>query len=237
MAVPAREGLLSESVSHALGYPGVLAREPTVLGMADEATASVADIELGRRTPVLALGSNGSLPTLRAKLLAAGVSPIVPLFPALVTGMAPTHSAHVSLGGYVAATPIENRDGVARGVLAWFTRTQLAALDVSEPNYVRQSARAQRYPLSVLGGPAPVRFWVYRSIWGVLTHDGRPLRLRPQASLHRALEDDATLAGQLPLGDPVASVRRLRLRSTRLWVRRHWSRSGQACADGLRLDT
>jgi hypothetical protein len=235
MPALAGDGLLSVSIARALAYPGALVSEPMVLSAPGDTRSRVTDIDLTARAPVLALGSNGSLPTLRAKLLVAGVSPVVPLFPALVTGLVLTHSAHVSLGGYVAATPLEHREGATRGVLAWFSPAQLAVLDASEPNYVRQSADLERYPLSLLGGPSPARFGVYRSIWGVLTSNGRPLRLRTQAALHRALANDRDVATRLPLGDPVAVVRRLRLASTRLWIRRHWSHSGQACTDGLDL--
>jgi len=235
MPTSAGAGLLSASVTRALAYPGATVREPMLLGDLDHAPGRISDIDLGARTPVLALGSNGSATTLRAKLRVADVSPVVPLFPALVTGLVLTHSAHVSLGGYVAATPLEHRHGAARCVMAWLTRAQLAALDASEPNYVRRSASIERYPLSVLDGPTPPRFWLYRSIWGVLTTNGRPLRLRPQAALHVALTHDRAVAARLPLGDPVAVVRRLRLASSRQWLRQHWSCSGQACVDGLDL--
>lgn len=231
------------SVSRALAYPGTLLREPTVLGSVGgdtvwrdvEAGGRAAGVDLRRRVPVVALGSNGSVATLGAKLAAAGVSGVVPLFPAVVAGVAVAHSAHVSLGGYVAATPLDAAGGAARAVLAWFDHAQLEAMDASEPNYVRHCVSGGRYPLSVRGGPTPRRFWVYRSLWGVLALDGHALRLRPQRTLHADLAADRALATRVPLSDPVAAVTRLRTRPVRLWVRTHWARTGRARRDGLDL--
>lgn len=235
---PSTRPTATPAVARALAYPGRMIERPTVLG----AEAVAAD-QLGRRdalrgrVPVVAIGSNASLETLRRKLVAARVPQHVPLFPVLVGGVAVAHSAHVSLGGYVAAAPVHDSAGVARGALAWMDDVQLRALDASEPNYVRCLADAGRYPLTVLGGLAPPRFWIYRSVPGVLALHGRPARLRSQAALHSTMRFDAVVRAHLPLHDPVATVMALRLRRTQEWLRRHWSESGQSCADGLTLMT
>jgi hypothetical protein len=205
-------------------------------GDADDDAAQVRTaVERRRRTPVVALGSNGCLPVLRAKLLSAGASLLVPLFPVVVSGFAVAHSAHVSRGGYVAATPLDRPGGATRGVLAWFDDEQLAAVDASEPNYVRHAAHAARYRIAVLDGPSPDQFWVYRSVWGALVLAGHPALLTTQRRLHEALAHDPVLASRLPLRDPVATVRRLRGRTTQVWLRDYWARIGASCGDGLHL--
>lgn len=225
-------------VVRALAYPGRLIQRPEILGgHGDDDTAPDGGAPLADRVPVVAIGSNANRTTLRRKLISAGVRLDVPLFPVLVGGVAVAHSAHVSLGGYVAAAPVADPRGVARGVLAWFDASQVRALDASEPNYVRGLADADRYPLTVVGGLAAPRFWIYRSVPGVLTLDGRPARLRSQAALHATLRLDAALRARLPLHDAVATVMALRRRHTQAWLRRHWADSGQSSADGLTLAT
>lgn len=226
-----------DAVARALEYPGRLVHRPRMLGgdADDDAVQARAAVDRRRRTPVVALGSNGCLPVLRAKLLGAGASVFVPLFPVVVTGFVVAHSAHVSRGGYVAATPLDRPGGATRGVLAWFDDEQLAVMDASEPNYVRHAAHAAQYPIAVLDGPSPDQFWVYRSAWGALVLGGQPQRLTTQRRLHEALAHDPVLACRLPLRDPVATVRRLRGRGTQVWLREYWERSGASCADGLHL--
>lgn len=239
MGLTGRSSRAHDDAAHrALDYPGRLASRPALLGGDGGEDARRVQTAVGRggRTPVVALGSNGCLPVLRAKLLGSGCTGVVPLFPVLVSGLIVAHSAHVSRGGYVAATPVVRRTGAARGVLAWFDDEQLAVMDASEPNYVRHAVSTADYPLTVVHGPAPERFWVYRSVWGALVLHGHPVRLSTQRRLHRALADDPALAARLPLHDPVATVQRLRGTTTQLWIREYWARVGASCGDGLLVD-
>lgn len=231
----------------ALDYPGRLLDRPVLLtaegprdvppavGPADwDARLHAAGAApLAERRMVVAVASNGSPRTLLAKLLARDASPVAPLVPAVVTGVAVGHSAHVSLGGYVAAAPFHRPGGAARAVVGMFDAVQIAVLDQSEPNYVRVSLAAPRYRLLALGLPVPPAFDVYRSVWGLLGHHGRVVSLRPQARVHALVRDDPVLARAVPLDDPLAAARLLLHQPVQRWVREHWRVRGQTLPDGL----
>ena len=154
-----------------------------------------------RRVPVLAVGSNASAGVLADKLkdVIAG-SPHLPVAVEVceVVGLAVGHSAHVSVRGYVAASPFLP-DGRGQGPpqpgptptysVGWFTADQLMALDATEPTYdrivlpdqVTVTARAGRIRLSEV--------MVYRSRHGVLGEEGRPLPLCSQEQVHQWLAE------------------------------------------------
>lgn len=218
----------------ALDYPGaMLARSAMLTSTGLSPWPSSPGRALRGRSPVLSIGSNATPSVLRRKLLTAGVSPDVLLTPALVLGIGVAHSAHVSLGGYVAATPLHRRGQASRGVLGWFDLEQVEALDTSEPNYVRSKVDASVYPVSVVDGPTPFRFELYRSVWGVLCPSGHALAMRPQRTLLRLLAEDPTVAAVLPLHDPASLVATLRDPQVQEWLRLHWARTGQVGLDGL----
>lgn len=233
----------------ALGYPGRALRRPVLLTAAGARPLVAADLAdhdrldahllaargapWGRRHLVVAVGSNASVRTIRAKLTSRRASPVVPLVPGVLVGVSVGHSAHVSLGGYVAAAPYERPGGAVRVAAGWFDDDQLAALDASEPNYRRARLSTSRYPLSLVHLAPPSEFWVYRSVWGLLTHEAHVLPLHPQRSLHRVLAADSWLARRVPLADAASAVHTLRSRTLQVEVRRHWARSGRAVPDGL----
>lgn len=227
-----RWGDTADAVSRALQYPGRMVANPGVLTESGLRQAPIAPDDLAGRVPVVAIGSNGCAVTLLRKLRSAHVPIHVPVFPALVVGLGTAHSAHVSLGGYVAAAPLRAGRGVSRAVLAWFTREQIRAMDASEPNYQRVTVNAAEFPLVVVDGQAPQRFGLYRSAWGVLAPFGRPLRLRSQARLLHVMGEDETLRPIIP-SDPATAVRVLQRPEVQSFVRRHWARSGQVAADHL----
>lgn len=185
---------------------------------------------------MLSIGSNSDPAVLRAKLTDAGVSPLVPLVPVVAVGLSIAHSAHVSLGGYVAAAPRDAPDGAVRGVVGWFDDAQVTALDASEPNYRRVALSPSRYLVSPVQGIAPDRVFVYRSVWGLLAVEGRPLALRRQERLHRVLARDPVVARRLPLHDPWSAVGVLRDQHLQVWLRRHWAKVGHTAPDGLVTD-
>lgn len=223
--------------SQPLGYPG------RPLGLAGVLTGSTVrpwpadetDLLHGR-SAVLSIGSNSDPTVLRAKLAYAGVSPLVPLVPVVAVGLSVAHSAHVSLGGYVAAAPHDAPDGAVRGVVAWFDDAQVAALDASEPNYRRVALSPSRYLMSPVQGTAPDRVFVYRSVWGLLAVEGRPLALNRQEHLHRVLARDPVVARRIPLHDPQTTLDVLRDQYLQVWLRRHWARAGHTLPDGLVTD-
>ena len=187
----------------ALDYPGFPPDQPGVVAADGEwivlGGAPVPETLVHGRTCVLAVGSNGSPPVLFAKLRAGGVDAGVALLPYDVRGLAVAHSAHVSRGGYFAATPSAAPGGVVRVVASWFDAAQLAALDATELSYERQ-----RLPASVTGAPA--RAEVYVSRWGVLAPAGVPVASTTQNRVHRVLARDPGLARLLPLADPEATA-------------------------------
>ena len=230
----------------ALRYPGTMTAEAGLLD-AESVHPWTADVTqmLASRGPVLAIGSNGDPTVLRKKLVARGASPVVPLVPVVVTGMSIAHSAHVSLSGYVAATPRDDPTGAVRGVLLWLDHEQRAVIDATEPNYQRMALAPDRYSWAACtpvpaGEPAAltavpqVRLWVYRSVWGVLTLDeDRPVPFGTQRRLHRRLARDPVVAARLPLHDAAATARALADQQVQVWLRRHWAGAGHAAADGL----
>lgn len=240
----------------ALAYPGPQVRRPALLTEAGAvsvggATAGVrvgalwdeweavlraaGGAPLQERSWLVAIGSNGSATSLRDKLAGRRVSCVVPLLPAVIVGIGAAHSAHVSLGGYVAAAPHAAPPAATHGVVGLVDPDQLTALDESEPNYRRVSVASSRYPVSALGSPLPfpARYQVYRSVWGVLAREGHVVSLRSQPAVHRLMRSDHVLARVLPLGDPDAAVRSLSQPMVQAFVRDHWRLTGASVADGL----
>ncbi|MGN9845302.1 hypothetical protein ACTMTI_44995 [Nonomuraea sp. H19] len=93
---------------------------------------------LKERHLVIAVGSNAAPSQLRRKFLDHSVRPAVPMTLADVPGIAPGVSAHVSRWGYVPAAPIEVPGETSRLFVLWLDERQLAALDLTEPNYRRR---------------------------------------------------------------------------------------------------
>lgn len=245
-----RSGIrVDHAVVSALAYPGPILERPAVLtrhgwdyvdeavtrdeGALDALLAQAGGVGISARTLVIAIGSNGSADQVWRKLVSQRVAPVLPLVPGIVTGMAAGHSAHVSLGGYVAAAPYDDPRGSSRVVAGWFDSEQLAALDRSEPNYGRVVVETQRYPVSLLGRSVPSRYQIYRSLWGVLTHQGHVLAMRSQSALHRLLRGGTMLPAPLTLGGASGAVRVLRDRQVQQAVRLHWASTGQAAPDGI----
>jgi hypothetical protein len=141
------------------------------------------------RTPVAAVGSNAAPAVLARKLAALG-SGWVSMEPRALQGVQVGHSAHVSVQGYVPASPYVG-EGAAQAVVGWFDDEQLALLDATEPNYVRLRLDAD--------------VDVYASRWGVVAIDGVPVPLTGQAELLRLLRPPALAGGSL--ADPAVAAR------------------------------
>lgn len=153
------------------------------------------------RTAVLAVGSNAAVEVLtdklRTVLLEAPHDPVA-VEVCSVVGLAVGHSAHVSRGGFVAASPYltdgDRPDPVGIGPatafsVGWFTAGQLAALDATEPNYDRVMLPDQ-VSVTARGGDLRLsEVMVYRSVHGVLGERGRPLPLCSQEEVHRWLAE------------------------------------------------
>jgi hypothetical protein len=169
-----------------------------VVGALDEVLADHAEPTLAERTPVVAVGSNGSAAVLMRKLTASGRSLWVPMVPGQIRGVAVGHSAHLSLGGYVAAAPYGSVGAVTPVVLSWFTEAQLQAMDASEPNYRRIRLAHTEYPFTS-GTVQPVAFYdLYESRHGVIAVAGAVVPLGRQAELHAVLATEPELAAVAP---------------------------------------
>jgi hypothetical protein len=187
------------------------------------------------RTLSLAVGSNGDPVRLLRKLRGDGVSPIVPMAPVRVGRLRVGHSAHVSPPGFLAAAPFGADDG-ERGLIAlWLDDEQLAAIDLTEPNYRRLRLDGQQYPVALAAsGFAYPSADVYESLRGVVHLDGAPIELMTQVALHAALRDKADgLAAFLALDDPDATIELLREAAMRDRVRAFLRDAGHARPSGL----
>jgi hypothetical protein len=130
---------------------------------------------------VLAVGSNAASAVIRYKLGRRGASAVVPLVTGVVRGLDVGHSAHVSRGGYVPATPVHRSGARTRVVLQLLDDEQLEVVDATEGNYERVELTATRYPVVLAGGGRPRRVHVYTSLRGVLGRPGeRPVPMLPQ---------------------------------------------------------
>ncbi|GGL41329.1 hypothetical protein H9L10_08335 [Phycicoccus endophyticus] len=142
---------------------------------------------LADRTPVLAVGSNAAVAVLRHKLTGRGVGCVVPLLTGVVRHLGVGHTAYVSRGGYLPAAPVHRARARTPVVLQLLDDDQLAAVDATEPGYVRVELSATDYPLLLGGGLRPTRYHVYAARAGVLGLPGTGRRLLPQREVLGAL--------------------------------------------------
>jgi hypothetical protein len=84
------------------------------------------------RVPVLAIGSNACPGQLRHKMAGSGIAAPIPIVKARVTGLDIGVSAHISLLGYVSASPFHSPGTVRELFVTWLDEEQLAVIDASE---------------------------------------------------------------------------------------------------------
>ncbi|KPI08321.1 hypothetical protein OK074_3618 [Actinobacteria bacterium OK074] len=115
---------------HPLTYPGTW---PTTSGVLDGDRLLPLDrLVHADRVPVLAVGSNACPGQLRHKLAEFGIVSPLPMVRARVTGLDVGVSAHVSLMGYVSASPFLAPGTVRELFVTWLDAEQLAVVDASE---------------------------------------------------------------------------------------------------------
>jgi hypothetical protein len=159
-----------------LTYPGVwpdgsgLLVGEQLLPLDEETDASV----FAGRVPVLAVGSNACPGQLRHKMAAVGIASPLPMVRTRVTGVDVGVSAHVSLMGYVSASPF-HAPGTARELfLTWLDAEQLVVIDASEGVPVPTGAYDRAWlpsadvPIEPDCGPVPSGAYVYVNRRGVL---------------------------------------------------------------------
>ncbi|MPY57050.1 hypothetical protein [Streptomyces spongiae] len=114
-----------------LSYPGAWPEESGLL-VGDRMLPLNAHDTFEGRVPVLAVGSNACPGQLRHKMAEFGITTPIPMVKARVTGLDVGVSAHVSLMGYVSASPFNAPGTVRELFLTWLDPEQLAVVDASE---------------------------------------------------------------------------------------------------------
>ena len=157
---------------------------------------------IGRRAPVLSVGSNASPAQVQRKMANAGLRTAVPITSVRVQGITVGVSAHVSKPGYVPATPVSDPAAVSDLWVLWLDPPALSALDATEPNYQRIRL-SSRYAVHLRPGQPVPGCSVYVSRHGHLVNQaGAPRILTDQATLITGLLTQVptltTLAGTTP---------------------------------------
>jgi hypothetical protein len=95
-------------------------------------------VPMEARVPVLAVGSNASIAQMQHKFSSAGISCVMPLTWANVTGVRVGVAAMISRWGYVPAAPVFDPGVATRLAINWLDPEQLDALDETEVGYDRR---------------------------------------------------------------------------------------------------
>jgi len=95
-------------------------------------------VPMEARVPVLAVGSNASIAQMEHKFSSAGISCVMPLTWANVTGVRVGVAAMISRWGYIPAAPVFEPDVTTRLAINWLDPEQLEALDETEIGYDRR---------------------------------------------------------------------------------------------------
>jgi hypothetical protein len=135
---------------------------------------------------VIAVGSNASPDVMRRKFERNGVSTTMPHLLGRLDGYGLGYSAHVSLAGYVAATPYP-AETTTEVVVSALTDEQLHCLDATEPNYDRVTVPSTALHVRPPAELPPV-VSIYESKRGVLIDDaGVPLPFGNQYGIFEQL--------------------------------------------------
>jgi hypothetical protein len=132
---------------------------------------------------VLAVGSNAAPAHLLRKFEPRGVFCVVPMTKARVAGLRPGVSAHISVAGYVAATPVLARGEETALTVCWLDDAQLDALDDTERNYRRVLLPGDRFPVVLPSAEQLGACSAYVSRHGCLLNGGSARPLGPQPEL------------------------------------------------------
>ena len=200
----------------------------------DQLLSDLGVAPLDARALVLGVGSNADPRQVVRKLRAAGAGTVVPFATCTVAGIAVTHSAHVSAGGYVPMAPAAHPGAEVALVAAYVDPEQLAALDATEPNYQRLLLDGARYALRLDGGVRPASYHVYRSRHGVLRPDGELLPPLGQPELHERLFRGSDLAAVVTGATAEERVAALGLPDVQQRVRECFGALGWVAGSGLR---
>lgn len=196
-----------------LSYPGRPVREPSVLygsellplavgphrlgrwrlpsdhdRTLDDVLRADGLVPVGRRHPVIAVGSNASPAQVSYKLLRQNLPTAVPMVPVRVRGIAVGSSAHIGTAGYVAAAPVTDGAAETTLVVGWLDAEQLRAVDATESSYHRVLLPGDRFPMTMPSGERLRGAYLYVSRHGVLAGPGGgPLAAAAQPDLLASL--------------------------------------------------
>lgn len=169
------------------GPGGWVASPPSGPEPLDSVLAKAGAAPMAARIPVLAVGSNAAPAQLMRKFAAAGARAAVPVTSVRVHGITVGVSAHVSVPGYLPATPVPDPSAVSALHITWLGAAELAVMDATELNYTR-GALAATHTVQLPSGQRVTGGQIYVSRWGYLTSPaGTPLELAPQPELIRQL--------------------------------------------------
>ncbi|MGW0826815.1 hypothetical protein [Streptomyces sp. NPDC002845] len=162
-----------------LSYPGAW---PTESGLLDgNRLLPLTDAVYEARVPVLSVGSNACPAQLVHKMAEHGVPCTIPLVKARVTGIEAGVSAHISLAGYVSASPFHAPGRTRELFVTWLDPAQLAVVDASEgvgsPTgaYDRVRLPSSGFRVELESGEVLDSAWIYVNRRGVLHNgDGAP---------------------------------------------------------------
>ncbi|MCF3137530.1 hypothetical protein [Streptomyces olivochromogenes] len=168
-------GLAEAPRDHPLTYPGAWPADSGLLH--GDRMLPLERLVHEDRVPVLSVGSNACPGQLRRKMAAFGITSLVPMVKAAVTGVGIGVSAHVSRLGYVSASPVEAPGEPRELFLVWLDARQLAAVDASEGvplphgNYDRAWLPAPDVRIELADGTLLPGAFAYVNRHGVL-HNG-----------------------------------------------------------------
>ncbi|GGV43074.1 hypothetical protein GCM10010277_32600 [Streptomyces longisporoflavus] len=186
----------------------------TVAGQALDAVLGERGLApVGRRHPVIAVGSNASPAQVAYKLVRRGIPAAVPMVPVRVRGIAVGCSAHIGRAGYVAAAPYRDDPAAETTlVVSWLDEDQFGAVDETEfPNYRRVLLPGDDFAMTLPSGEPLGGAFLYVSARGVLTVSGA-------GEPRRGGGHQATLLASLLAGSP--RLRELLGPDPASWVRK-----------------
>lgn len=218
-----------------LSYPGAWPSESALLD--GNRLLPLDTLLFEDRRPVLSVGSNACPAQLVHKMAERGVECRIPMVRARVTGIGIGVSAHVSLLGYLSASPYHSPGATADLFLTWLDEAQLAVVDASEGvdsptgNFQRAALPAADFPVELESGQVLDHAWIYVNRWGVLRDGGpgprpHPGRQRPLLSeLLAASAELRELFGTTPdeFSARARGNRELCARGRELFAARRWT--------------
>lgn len=192
-------GLADTPRDHPLRYPGAWPADSGLLH--GDRLLPLERLVHDDRVPVLAVGSNACPGQLRHKLAQSRITSPLPMVRVRVRGVAVGVSAHVSVLGYVSASPVRSSGESSELFVIWLNPRQLTVIDASEGvplpegNFHRAWLPAPDVRVELADGGALPGVYAYINRHGVLRGGaGAPRRHPGQHALISEL-----LSGSAPL--------------------------------------